>query len=242
MTTQLQQNLSYLKLNFIQQNFDALFEQAMSQKLDKLPFLELLIQSEVDDKEQLAIQRRIRQARIPVHKTIEDFHFSHPAKIEAEQVRHLFQMNFIEQKKNVIFCGTVGLGKTHLASALALKACREGYKVRFASAVDIINQLDATKRQDRLVTQLRQYTKVDLLVIDELGYMPVDKIGCDLLFQVISARYETGSTIITTNRAYKDWPIIFNNDSVVTSAILDRLLHHAQTIIIEGQSYRMKDN
>lgn len=241
MNPALEQNLTYLKLNFIRENFDKLLEQALQNKSDKALFLEQLIQAEVEEKQDRATERRIKSARIPVHKELEDFQFTHPEKIDSERLRYLFQMDFVKQKKNIVFCGNVGLGKTHLASGLALKACRLGHSVRFASAVEIINDLDAARRQDRLARQIKKYSKVELLVIDELGYMPVDKIGCDLLFQVISARYETGSTIITTNRVYKDWPIIFNNDAIVTSAILDRVLHHAETIIIQGKSYRMKD-
>jgi DNA replication protein DnaC len=242
MNPQLETNLRSLRLNFIHQNFDALMQQALDNKLDKLDFLEFLIQAEADEKTQRAIDRRIKAARIPVQKRLEDFNFAHPQKIDSDRVRYLFRMDFLRQNKNVILCGNVGLGKTHLASALALKACQEGFTALFSSAVQIVNELDIARRQDRLVRQLRKFSKVDLLVIDELGYMPIDKIGCDLLFQVISARYETGSTVITTNRAYKDWPIIFNNDSVVTSAVLDRLLHHAETIVVEGPSYRMKDH
>jgi DNA replication protein DnaC len=241
MNPALEQNLTYLKLNFIRENFDKLLEQALQNKSDKALFLEQLIQAEVEEKQERATERRIKSARIPVHKELEDFQFTHPEKIDSERLRYLFQMDFVKQKKNIVFCGNVGLGKTHLASGLALKACRLGHSVRFASAVEIINDLDAARRQDRLARQIKKYSKVELLVIDELGYMPVDKIGCDLLFQIISARYETGSTIITTNRVYKDWPIIFNNDAIVTSAILDRVLHHAETIIIQGKSYRMKD-
>ena len=241
MNSKLDENLRYLQLKFIRENFDTLIQQAHENKLDKADFFEQLMQAEADEKAQRSIERRIKAARIPVAKHLDDFNFAHPKSIDTERVRYLFRMDFLRQKANVILCGTVGLGKTHIASALALKACQEGFSVRFASAVQIINELDIAKRQDRLPRQLRQFSKVDLLVIDELGYMPVDKIACDLLFQVISARYETGSTIITTNRAYKDWPIIFNNDSIVTSAILDRLLHHAQTIVIEGKSYRMRD-
>ena len=128
-----------------------------------------------------------------------------------------------------------------MASALAVHGCQSGYNVLFTSAVDIINQLSEAQKKNCFTRTLRKYIKVALLVIDELGYMPIDKAGCDVLFQVISARYEKASTIITTNRAYKNWPVIFNNDAVVTSAILDRVLHHSETIIIEGKSYRMAD-
>ena len=133
------------------------------------------------------------------------------------------------------------MGKTHLATALGYAACLKGQAVRFATAVDVINTLAAAQSTGRLKQELDKYLKPTVLVLDELGYLPIDKTGADLLFQIISHRYERGATIITSNRVYKKWPEIFNNDSTLTSALLDRLLHHAETVIIEGKSYRMKD-
>jgi len=132
-------------------------------------------------------------------------------------------------------------GKTHLATALGYAACLEGRSVLFTTAVDAINTLSAAQAANRLKAELKRYIAPSLLCLDELGFLPIDKHGADLLFQIISLRYEQGSTVITSNRAYRDWPGIFNNDSTLTSAILDRLLHHAETIVIEGKSYRMKD-
>jgi DNA replication protein DnaC len=134
----------------------------------------------------------------------------------------------------------VGLGKTHLAIALGYECCLKGHSVLFTSAIDVINTLSAAKSTGRLKQEIKKYAKPALLLIDELGYLPIDKSGADLLFQVISVRYEQGSTLITSNRAFKDWPKIFNNDSTLTAALLDRLLHHAETVVIEGKSYRMK--
>ena len=128
-----------------------------------------------------------------------------------------------------------------MAIALAAKACQEGYTVLFAGAVDIVNSLSAARAVNGLEKALGRYTKVHLLVVDELGYLPIDKLGADLLFQVISKRYECGSMIITSNRPFKKWTEIFNNDSTVTSAILDRVLHHCEPVVIEGMSYRMSD-
>lgn len=239
---QLKQNFNYLKLPFLAENFDQLFEQAKEKKLDRIDFVEQLILAEVAEKRQRTVERRIKAARIPVLKTLDHFNLAYPEKIDQEAVRYLFRLHFIEDCKNIIFCGGVGLGKTHLASALALEACKRAYSTLFVSAVEIINALNEAQKNGRLSRALRRFTNINLLVIDELGYMPIDKKGCDMLFQVISGRYEKGSTIFTTNRTYKDWSIIFNNDAVVTSAILDRVLHHSETIKIEGPSYRMSDN
>ena len=133
------------------------------------------------------------------------------------------------------------MGKTHLATALGRHACEQGHTVLFTTAVDIVNTLAAAQAAQRLRAELRRYTRPEVLVVDELGYLPIDKLGADLLFQVFSQRYENGSTVLTTNKTYKHWPEIFNNDAALTSAVLDRVLHHAETIIIDGSSYRMKE-
>ena len=150
-------------------------------------------------------------------------------------------MRFIDEKANAIFLGLCGLGKTYLAAALGYAACQHGYSVLFANAIDAINTLSAAQAQGALKTQLKRYLSPALLILDEVGYLPIDQRGADLLFQVISQRYERGSIVITSNKAFKQWPTIFNGDSTITSAVLDRLLHHAETIIIEDPSYRMKD-
>jgi len=135
----------------------------------------------------------------------------------------------------------VGLGKTHLATALGYAACQHGHSVLFANAIDVINTLSAAQTKGVLKTQLKRYLSPAILVLDEVGYLPIDQRGADLLFQVISQRYERGSIILTSNKAFKQWPAIFNGDSTITSAVLDRLLHHAEAVLIEGSSYRMKD-
>jgi DNA replication protein DnaC len=137
--------------------------------------------------------------------------------------------------------GNVGLGKTHLAIALGHTACTGGHSVLFSTAIDIINTLAAAQSAGQLKRQIRRYVQPAVLIVDELGFLPVDKLGADLLFQIISARYERAPIVITTNRAYKHWPQIFNNDSTLTSAILDRVMHHVDTVVIEGKSFRMKD-
>lgn len=241
MNTILTDNLNYLKLTHIPTILDEYITQADQRELSKLDFFHELIQAEVDAKQERAIARRIKAARLPYVKTLDTFKFHHPRSINADQVKHLFRLDFLEQKENVIFCGSVGMGKTHLAIALGHAACTNGARVLFTTAVDIINRLTSAQKVGELATRLKTFTRPDLLIMDELGYCPIDKHGADMLFQVISARYERTSTIITTNRAYKEWQITFNNDPTVTSAILDRVLHHSHTVVIEGTSYRMKD-
>ncbi len=188
-----------------------------------------------------ATKSRIRLARFPVIKTLEPFRWDWPTRINRLQVQNHFRLDFIQDKANLIFLGGVGLGKTHLATALGYAACLQGYSVLFASAIDVINTLSAAKGNGRLKAELKQYTKPALLILDELGYLPIDKAGADLLFQVISLRDAQGAIIMTSTRAFKEGPKIFNNDSTLTAAILDRLLHHAETVIIEGKSFRMQD-
>jgi DNA replication protein DnaC len=238
----LDDHLKYLKLPFIREHYQELAVQAAEKQIPHIDYLEKLADGEAAFRRDRSIERRIRQARFPVIKTLDQFNWSWPKKLNRLQVKNLFRLQFIPDKANVIFLGGVGLGKSHLSTALGYQACLEGHTVLFATAIDVINTLTAAQSAGRLKTELKKYTRPAVLILDELGFLPIDKAGADLLFQVISQRYEQGALVITSNRAFKDWPEIFNNDSTLTSAILDRLLHHAETVIIEGKSFRMKDS
>jgi DNA replication protein DnaC len=233
--------LDYLKLPYLAENYDGLAQQAAEKKWSHVDYLQRLIMGEYDRRQQRALERRVQIARFPVLKTLDQFRWDWPKKINQMQVQHLFRLSFLPQKANVIFIGGCGLGKTHLLTALGYEACQRGHTVLFTTAVDAVNNLVAAQAAHRLKAELKKYLTPSILCCDELGYLPLDKAGADLLFQIISQRYERGSTLITTNKAYKHWPAIFNNDSGITSAILDRLLHHAETVVIEGKSFRMKD-
>jgi DNA replication protein DnaC len=237
----LDQQLNYLKLYSFRDNYDALAKQAACKNWTHVHYLAELASAEANLRKDRATQRRIRQARFPQIKTLEQFKWNWPKKINQLQVKNLFRLNFIPDKSNLVFLGGVGIGKTHLAIALGYQLCLKGHSVLFTSAVDAVNSLLAAQTTGRLKQELKKYRQPCVLILDELGYLPIDKTGADLLFQIISQRYEQGSIIITTNRAFKDWPQIFNNDATLTSALLDRLLHHTETIIIEGKSDRMKD-
>jgi DNA replication protein DnaC len=238
---QLREHLQYLKLTSILDNYEAEAGTAAEKHSSHVEYLGRLIEGEAALRRDRSIARRIKLARFPVLKTLDDFQWSWPKKINRLQVQNLFRLSFIEENANVIMLGGVGLGKTHLSIALAHAACLKGYSVLFASAIDIINTLAAAQSAGQLKLELKKYLRPAILLIDELGYLPIDKKGADLLFQVISQRYERGPIILTTNKLYKKWAEIFNNDSTLTSAVLDRLLHHAETVMIEGKSYRMKD-
>jgi len=233
--------LDYLKLPFLKTQHAELAQQAAQQSWGHVDYLCRLIDGQYQQRRQHVIQARVKAARFPVLKTLEQFQWDWPRKINRLQVQNLFRLQFLEQNANAIFLGTVGLGKTHLATALGYAACLEGHCVLFANAIDIINNLSAAQKKNSLKSELKKYLRPRLLILDEIGYLPIDQHGADLLFQVISQRYERGSIILTTNKPFKQWATIFNNDSTIASAVLDRLLHHAETVIIEGTSFRMKD-
>ena len=239
--TRLDAQLDRLHLSHILGHYQALATKAAQKQLSHLEFLAQLIEGEATVRENRAIERRIKNARFPVLKTLEDFQWSWPKKINRPQIQNLFRLAFIATQTNVVFISTVGLGKTHFSLALGHAACIGGHSVLFTTAIDIINTLAAAQSAGRLKRELRRYLKPDLLIVDELGYLPIDKHGADLLFQIISQRYERAPMVITTNRTYKHWAQIFNNDSTLTSAILDRVLHHVDTVVIEGKSFRTKE-
>jgi len=237
----LQEQLQAMRLSYLHEQYAALAAEAAQKHWSHVDYLARLIDGESQTRHQRAVQRRIVAARFPTIKLLEDFQWSWPKKINRAQIQNLFRLAFVPDKVNVIFVGGVGIGKTHLASALGHAACLAGHSVRFTTAVDIINTLTAAQINHRLKTELKKLISPSVLVIDEVGYLPIDKTGADLLFQVISQRYEQGSIVLTTNQPYKSWPKLFNNDATLTSAVLDRLLHHAETVVLEGKSYRMKD-
>jgi len=233
--------LRYLQLSYFREQHQALAREAAEKNWTPLDFLSRLVEGEALRRKDRATQRRLQATHFPVIKTLEQFNWTWPKKINRTHVQNLFRLAFLKDKTNVIFMGGAGLGKTHLATALAYEACLAGHTVLFTTAIDIVNTLAAAQATHRLKAELRKYLSPSIVVVDELGYLPIDKNGADLLFQIFSQRYETGSTIVTTNQAYKNWAKLFNNDATLTSAVLDRLLHHAETVVVEGKSYRMKD-
>ena len=238
--TRLDAQLHRLHLHYIHSHYQAAAAKAAEQQHSHVDYLAQLIDGEAAMRENRSIERRIKNARFPVLKTLEDFQWSWPKKINRPQIQNLFRLDFIATQTNVVLIGNVGLGKTHLSIALGHTACVRGHSVLFTTAVDIINTLAAAQAAGQLKRELNRYLKPAVLIVDELGYLPIDKHGADLLFQIISQRYARVPMVITTNRVYKHWAQIFNNDSTLTSAILDRVLHHADTIVIEGKSFRTK--
>jgi DNA replication protein DnaC len=241
MTDRLIAHLQRLQLPYFTQYREPLAAQAARESWPPMRFLESLAEGEVARRDEALVARRVKAARLPGIKTLDGFDWSWPKKINRPQIQHLFRLGFLAEHGNVIFLGGVGAGKTHLAIALAHAACLQGKTALFTTAVDIVNSLAAAQATGGIKREMARLMKPTLLVVDELGYLPIDQFGADGLFQVISQRYERGSTIVTSNRAFRHWPEIFHNDSTLTSALLDRLLHHAETIVIEAPSYRMRE-
>ena len=238
---QLENNLSYLNLSYTKDNLKEIAVSAARKKLSHLDFLKAVIADEVSAKQQRAAERRIKQARFPYVKTLDSFDWNFPDKINRDLVQHLFSLDFLDSHANVAFLGGPGRGKTHLGLALAYHACTSGHSVRFDTAINIINKLDAAQKNGNFNQVMRTFVNPAILVMDEIGYLPIDQRGSDLLFQVISSRYERGSIIFSSNRVFNEWGTIFNNDKTIASAILDRVLHRCEVVLIEGDSYRMKE-
>jgi len=234
-------HLDTLRLPFLKEHCQTLAATAAKNSITHLDYLGQLIEGEAALRADRVVARRLQAAHFPVIKTLDSFRWDWPKKINRLEIQDLFRLQFLKDKANVIFLGLVGIGKSHLAIALGYAACQQGINVLFANAIDIINTLSAAQSKGTLKSELRRYTAPALLILDEVGYLPIDQRGADLLFQVISARYERGSIVLTTNKAFKQWPSIFNGDSTITAAVLDRLLHHSHLVLIEGSSYRMKD-
>lgn len=234
----LSEKLRLLRLDYVEKNAVTAAQDAARNGTGHLEFLEELITGEVAAQADRCVERRLAAARFPVKKTMTGWNWSWPKKINRMQVENLLRLDFLESHTNVILLGTVGLGKTHLACALGYEACLRKEQVLFATAIDVVNRLSAAHATHQLAREMKRYETPRLLILDELGYLPLDKRGAELLFQMLSKRYERASTIITSNIVFQEWPRVFAGDATMTSALLDRLLHHAETVVIEGESFR----
>jgi DNA replication protein DnaC len=234
-------DLADLKLHRIAEMYQEVLNEAARKGTSMLEVLATLIGEEADARRQRALEKRILRARLPKRKLLEEYNFSFPKKIPKQAVLRLFDCDFVAQHGCAVFIGATGTGKSHLLNALGYTACEKGISVRFTRVVDMINALTTAQINGTLERTLRQYTTPSLLLLDELGYLPIDKRGADLLFQVVAARYESGSIVVSTNRAFRDWGAIFDVDNTLATAMIDRLMHHGEAIVIQGESYRMKD-
>ena len=237
----LEQHLAELKLTRLAETYREVLDEAARHNTPPVEILATLIGAEVAARRERAIQRRIKQARLPPRKTLEDYDFTFPKRLPKQKVLRLFDCQFVEQHQCAVLIGPTGTGKTHLLTALAYTACEKGLSVHFTRVVDMINTLTTAQLKGTLEKCLKTYLRPALLLLDELGYLPIDKRGANLLFQVVAARYESGAIVLSTNRPFRDWGQTFDVDNTLATAMIDRLMHHGEAIVIRGDSYRMKD-
>lgn len=236
----LKENLDYLKLGQMSLHLEELL-QGDYQHLSIVETLLRLTDHEVDIKRQNSRAMMIKVAKLPPHMTLDNFDFSFQPAINEREIRDILTLSFIEHKENLVFLGSSGVGKTHLATVIGLEAARNRYSTYFIKCSDLLERLRVAQSENRLEASLRYYNRASLLIIDELGYLPLVPGDERLLFQVIDRRYEKKSTILTTNIPFASWDELFN-DALIAHAILDRVLHHAKVIQINGESYRLKDH
>ena len=232
--------LRRLRLGYMAQAVEALNAESIRQKHSYLEFLEALVDGEIASRENKALTKRIKAACFPVAKTLEEFDFDFQPKLDVKLIKTLASCEFVERKENVIFVGQPGTGKTHLSVALGMKACEAGYRVRFSTIQDLAATLRAAMADQTSEARIQDFVEPDLVILDELGFTPLDPLLADAFYRIVASRYERASTIVTSNRSFESWAEVFP-DAVIASAILDRLVHHAQLIPIVGDSYRMKD-
>jgi len=236
----IQTSLQSLGLKAIEARLENLLEQASKKEPSYADFLDELLACEVDARRTRYLRARLQLAHLPFVKNFDQFEFAFQPSIDERQIRELRTLRFIHEASNVIFLGPPGVGKTHLSVSLAEAAIQAGFGAYFMTAHDLVHDLGRAYREGRLDRRMRVYLAPKVLIIDEMGYLPLDDLSATIFFQLVSARYERGSIILTSNKSYGDWDSIFG-DQIIATAILDRLLHHSTTINIRGESYRLKD-
>ena len=236
----LHHNLKLLKLGTFESVLDNYLEIASNEKKSTIEILDYLVDRELRSKESRSLALRTRKAGFPMEKGLDDFDFEFQPSLDKSVINEIASLKFIHNAENVVLLGPPGVGKTHLAIALGIEAVRAGFRVQFANASALIERLAKADREKRLEEMIRELSRFQLIIIDEMGYLPFDDFGAHCFFQLVSRRYERASIIFTSNKSYGEWGDIFK-DHVIAAAILDRILHHCTTVNIKGDSYRLKD-
>jgi DNA replication protein DnaC len=229
-----------LGLTHLADTVDELAGRAEAEQLGYLDFLDLLLEEEIGLRESRRFRNALKLSGLPHHKTLDTFDFAFQPELEPRKVRDLATLAFIDAKSNIALLGPPGVGKTMIAVALAVAACQAGYSIYFTTLDDLVRRLRAAEATGRFNRQLAAYLRPSVLVVDEVGYLPLDRAEANMVFQLVSRRYERGSIILTSNKSFTEWGTVLGDD-VLATAILDRLLHHCDVLSINGPSYRLKD-
>jgi len=237
----LQHHLKALKLPTFLREYDKVARQCAAEGVDHPGYLLRLAEQELIDRERRMVERRIGEARFPTIKTLDTFDFKAQPSISQELVRELLRGEYLDRRENVLLIGNSGTGKTHIALALGLAACQYGLSVAFTTAATLVHQLLEARDEKRLLRLQQQLAKVKLLIVDELGFVPLSKSGAELLFEIFSQRYERGSILVTSNLPFEDWTEVFGSERL-TGALLDRLTHHVHILEMNGESYRLNQS
>ena len=237
----LEHHLKALRLPTILREYDKVAQQCAAEDINYSRFLLRITELELLDRERRATERRVRQAKFPVLKSLDSFDFLAIPSLNKSMVLELARSEFITRRENALLLGNSGTGKTHIALALGLAACQKGYRVRFTTAAAMVHELIEAKDEKRLLRYQKQMAAYELLIVDELGFVPLSKTGAELLFEVFSQRYERGSTMVTSNLPFQEWTEIHGSERL-TGALLDRLTHHVHILEMNGDSYRLKQS
>ena len=240
MSANIQSYCKLLTLSSVSDNYETMAMDATKTKISYQEYLYKLLQQQIIDRVDRSVNAKIKKAGFPYIATMEMFDFSFQPNVDEKLLKELATLSFLEDGKNILFVGAPGVGKTHLAIAIGLEATKQRRRVKFTTAEELTNELIAARQSNTLAQYLESASRIELLIIDEIGYLDIQKESASLFFRLISKRYEKSSTIITSNKPFEEWADVFG-DEVIASAILDRLLHHAYPFLINGPSYRMKE-